>query len=119
MALEKIILNKTVKISNNFLGLFFLLLFFIGNTHLYSQTPPPAEASPRPMNTCDNAPDRELCEKAQEHLEMKQDEINRVVESEDSVDQEKFMMRYLNGNTEDNIEAVSYTHLTLPTICSV
>ena len=27
--------------------------------------------------------------------------------------------KYKNGNTLENLQSVSYTHLTLPTICSV
>ena len=46
--------------------------------------------------------------------------FNKCIKSKPSpIYNKKFLKRIKLGNFEDDIKTVSYTHLTLPTICSV
>ena len=58
---------------------------------------------------------RELFEKVDELNDYKEDLVLALAEAAQNI----VKHAYKGKETEDNMRAVSYTHLTLPTICSV
>ena len=56
----------------------------------------------------------------QEHLEMTDDQIESIKEGNpNQMDRREMQQKLRDMDREERTEAVSYTHLTLPTICSV